>query len=156
MAIFALAGATFAIGTTKAAADATTFAADTYSTVGEAESITDFGDTATDVAFTGLTDARTQHLKGTVDGGTMTLVCARDDADAGQAALLAAFDSNLDYNFKITWNNAITPTTGTKGVTYWRGKVMERKLTNGSGPNNVMKRTFMISVNTAQVDVAAT
>lgn len=155
MAIFSVAGATISIGTTTAATDATSFAADTYKEIGETETIGDFGDTAAEIQFTGLGDNRVQRLKGAFDGGTLQLTCGRDDADQGQAALLAAFASPLDYNIKIAWNNPAT-SGGTGGITYFRGKVMSRTLVNGTGPNNVMKRQFNIGVNSALVEVDPT
>lgn len=155
MAIFAVAGAKIYIGTTAAASDETEFAADSYTEITPAETIGDFGDTATDVKFLGIGDARAQHLKGSRDAGQMTLSVGRDDTDAGQIACLAAFDSALDFNFKIVWNNAAT-LMGTKGVTYFRGKVMSKKNVNGTGPDNVMKREFAIGINTAQVEVEPT
>jgi hypothetical protein len=153
--IFALAGAKFYIGTTTAAADETDFAADTYVEVGSSETIGDFGDTAQDIQFTGLGDQRTQHLKGSFDAGTLQLTCARDDADPGQQAMLAAFADPLDYNFKIQWNNKAT-LAGTGGVTYFRGKVMSKSLTNGTGPNNVARRQFNIGINSEQIEVEPT
>lgn len=155
MAIFAMAGSKIYIGTTAAASDETEFAADSYTEIKPAETIGDFGDTATDVKFLGIGDSRAQHLKGSKDAGTIQLTCGRDDTDAGQQACVAAFDSPLDFNFKIEWNNAAT-LMGTKGITYFRGKVMSKKLVNGTGPDNVLKRQFDIGINTDQIEVEPT
>lgn len=155
MAIFAMAGSKIYIGTTAAASDETEFAADSYTEITPAETIGDFGDTATDVKFLGIGDSRAQHLKGSKDAGTVQLTCGRDDTDAGQIACLAAFASPLDFNFKVEWNNAAT-LMGTKGITYFRGKVMSKKLVNGTGPDNVLKRQFDIGINTDQVEVEPT
>lgn len=156
MAIYSLAGAKVSIGSARSTKPASVADfTDTYTQIGETETLSDFGDTAADVPFTGLTDGRTQHLKGTLDGGTADITCGRDDADAGQAAVRAALASPLDYNFKIEWNNAATA-GGTGGITYFSGKVMATPLVNGTGPNNVMKRKFTIGVNSAQYDVAPT
>lgn len=123
MAIYALAGAKFSIGT-SAAIDFTTpatalaaFVADTYLEVKPSETIGDFGDTATDVPFTGLGDQRTQHLKGTFDGGTVQLTCGYDAGDAGQNAMRAAFKSPNDFNFKVAYNDAPTPYSAGVAVT---------------------------------------
>jgi hypothetical protein len=155
MAIFAMAGSKIYIGTTAAAASETEFAADSYTEITPAETIGDFGDTATDVKFLGIGDSRAQHLKGSKDAGTIQLTCGRDDTDAGQIACVSAFASPLDFNFKILWNNAAT-LGGTKGVTYFRGKVMSKKLVNGTGPDNVLKRQFDIGINTDQIEVEPT
>lgn len=153
--IFAMAGSQIFIGTTAAASDETDFAADSYTEITPAETIGDFGDVATDVKFLGIGDARAQHLKGSFDAGQMQLTCGRDDNDAGQIACLAAVLSPLDYNFKVLWNNAAT-LMGTKGVTYFRGKVMSKKFVNGTGPDNVLKREFTIGINTAQINILPT
>jgi hypothetical protein len=155
MAIFAMAGSKIYIGTTAAADDETEFAADSYTEIKPAETIGDFGDTATDVKFLGIGDSRAQHLKGSKDAGTIQLTCGRDDTDSGQLACVAAFASPLDFNFKIEWNNAAT-LMGSKGVTYFRGKVMSKKLVNGTGPDNVLKRQFDIGINTDQIEVEPT
>lgn len=152
--IFAVAGAKVYIGTTTAAADETDFAADTYTEIGLVETIGDFGDTAADVTFTGLSDQRTQHLKGSFDAGTMQLTCGRDDSDAGQAALISAFASPQPYNFKIEWNDGDgTPDSGS--VSYFRGRVMSKSLTNGTGPNNVARRQFNIGISSEILDIPA-
>lgn len=153
MAIFTIADAKVYIGTTTAAADETDFAADTYTEITPVETIGDFGDTATDVPFTGLSDGRTQHLKGSKDAGTMQLTCGWDSSDAGQTALKAAFASPNDYNFKILFNDA--PEGGTGSVTYFRGKVMSFSRVLGTGPNNVIKLQANIGINSDQIEVPA-
>lgn len=155
MAIFATAGTKVYIGTTAAASTESDYAADTWTEIGTTEGIGDFGDTATDVPFKGLGDTRVQHLKGSFDAGNMALVCGRDDSDAGQQACISAFADPLDYNWKVLWNNAAT-SGGTKGITYFRGKVMDKKVVNGTGPDNVMRRQFTVGINTVQIEVAPT
>jgi len=146
MAIYSLAGTTVSIGTSVAidfsgteAAILTAFAADTYVEVAETETISDFGDTATDVPFTALGDARTRHLKGSTDGGMATITCADMPEDAGQAAVKAAAapTNQAEYNVKFEWPNG--------DVGYIRGPVMSWSRVNGSGPNNVAKRSFGVS-----------
>lgn len=146
MALYTLAGTVVSIGTSLAvdfsgdeAAVVTAFALDTYVPIAETETISDFGDTAADVAFTGLGDARTRHLKGSTDGGVATITCADEPTDAGQTAVkAAAAPTNQDeYNVKFEWKNG--------DVSYIRGPVMSFTRINGSGPNNVAKRSFGIS-----------
>lgn len=153
--VFAMAGSQIFIGTTAAASSASDFSSDSYTEITPAETIGDFGDTATDVKFLGIGDSRARHLKGSLDAGTIQLTCGRDDTDPGQLACLAAFTSPLDFNFKVLWNNAAT-LGGTKGVTYFRGKVMSKKNVNGTGPDNVLKRLFDIGINSAQVEIEPT
>lgn len=145
MALYTLAGTIVSIGT-SAAVDFTgiesaiiaDFAADTYTVIGETETISDFGDTATDVPFTGLGDARTRHLKGSTDGGMAEITCADQPSDAGQAAVrLACVPTNqAEYNVKFEWRNG--------DVSYIRGPLMGFGRVNGTGPNNVAKRKFSV------------
>ncbi|MBU1306330.1 MAG: hypothetical protein KKF33_12540 [Alphaproteobacteria bacterium] len=146
MALYTLAGTIVSIGT-SAAVDFTDtptnilvdFAADTYTVIGETETISDFGDTATDVPFTGLGDSRTRHLKGSTDGGMAQITCADQPSDAGQAAVRAACvpTNQAEYNVKFEWRNG--------DVSYIRGPLMGFGRVNGTGPNNVAKRQFSIS-----------
>jgi hypothetical protein len=146
MALYTLAGTKVSIGT-SAAVDftgtnteiLTDFAGDTYIVIGETETISDFGDTATDVTFTGLGDARTRHLKGSTDGGTAQITVGDQPTDAGQAAVrLACVPTNqAEYNVKFEWRNG--------DVSYIRGPLMGFGRVNGTGPNNVAKRQFSIS-----------
>jgi hypothetical protein len=112
MSIFATAGAKVYIGTTAAidftsyASALAAFAADTYVEVKPAETIGDFGDTATDVKFLGVSDSRAQHLKGSKDAGTQSLTFGYDATDPGQVAMKAAFLSPQDFNFKVLFNDA--------------------------------------------------
>jgi hypothetical protein len=146
MALYTLAGTKVSIGTSLAidfagnnAAILGDFAADTYTPIAETETISDFGDTATDVPFTGLADARTRHLKGSTDGGVATITCGDQPDDPGQAAVkAAAAPTNQDeYNIRFEWKNG--------DVSYIRGPVMSFTRVNGTGPNNVAKRSFGVS-----------
>lgn len=146
MALYTLAGTKVSIGTSAAvdftgdnAAIITDFAADTYKLIAETETISDFGDTASDVAFTAMADARTRHLKGSTDGGVATITCADVPTDLGQIAVKAAAapTDQTEKNIKFEWANG--------DVSYIRGPVMSWSRVNGTGPNNVAKRSFGIS-----------
>ncbi|TPM39377.1 hypothetical protein FJ951_27100 [Mesorhizobium sp. B2-2-3] len=146
MALYTLAGTKVSIGTsavidftgteTEILAD---FALDTYKLIAETETISDFGDTAADVAFTALADARTRHLKGSTDGGVATITCADMPTDLGQIAVKAAAapTNQAEFNIKFEWKNG--------DVSYIRGPVMSWSRVNGTGPNNVAKRSFGVS-----------
>lgn len=155
MTVYSAAGLAFHIGTVLDASTQSEFAADSYTEVLEVESVGDFGDSAADVPFTSLKDARTRHLKGSKDAGVVSVICGRDNANSGQDAMRSAFDSNFDFNFKVVWPNRIT-SGGTDGVTYFRGKVMSRSNVNGTGPNNVLRQQFNIGITSALVEVDPT
>jgi len=155
MALYSLAGTVVSIGTTAAidftsdSSAKTAFAADTYTAIAKTEILSDFGDTATDVAFTGLADSRAQHLKGSTDGGFLEITCAEASTDAGQQAVKAASAAGVqsEFNFKIAWPNGDTG--------YVRGPVMDFSRVNGTGPNNVMKRKFRVGNNYGEYVVLA-
>ena len=50
----------------------------------------EFGDQSNDVTFAAIGDSRVRHAKGARDAGTLSLTCAHDPLDAGQAAMEAA------------------------------------------------------------------
>lgn len=146
MALYTLAGTVVSIGTSApinfaGAHDAiiAQFAADSYLPIAETETISDFGDTATDVPFTALADARTRHQKGSTDGGTAQITCGDMASDPGQAAVkaAAAATNQAEYNIRFQWRNG--------DVSYIRGPVMGFGRVNGTGPNNVAKRQFSVS-----------
>jgi hypothetical protein len=155
MGLYSLAGTVVSIGTTAAidftsdSSAKTAFAADTYTAIAKTETLNDFGDTAADVAFTGLADSRTEHLKGSTDGGTVEITMGEVSTDSGQQAVKAAAAAGVqdEYNFKIAWPNGDTA--------YYRGPVMAFSRVNGTGPNNVMKRKFSFSNNYGEYLVLA-
>jgi hypothetical protein len=146
MALYTLAGTVVSIGT-SAAVDFTgtnteilaDFAADTYTPIGETETISDFGDVATPVPFTGLGDARERVYKGSTAGGSAQITCGDQPTDAGQAAVKAAAapTNQAEYNIKFAWKNG--------DVSFIRGPVMGWQRINGTGPNNVAKRQFSVA-----------
>ncbi len=102
--------------------------ADAYTKIGGTETISDFGDTATDVTFTGVEDSRTEHLKGSTDGGSLEITCADDTTDPGQILVKAASaptDQN-EYNIKLEYQNG--------DVGYIKGPIMGFSRVNGDRP----------------------
>lgn len=141
------------IGTTAAATTLIQFEADTYIEIGEIEDYGQFGDTAAEVTGTAVGDRRVQKFKGSLNSGTMALVCFRDSQDAGQAALRAAMKSDLDFNFHIVCNDKPTP-AGTPTEYFFRGKVMSTS-ENVGNVDNLMRTTFNIGINSEILEVEA-
>jgi len=153
------ANAEFGIGT-KAAIDETSdstaiadFENDTYSPVGEVESIGSFGDEISSVTFTGLRDQRVRKFKGSRDAGSVGLNVAFNVDDPGQVDLKNAADdeTQADYNFRVTINDKSSG--GSNTVFYFSGKVMSRNV-EPSSVDNIVKATVNIAINSAifQVD----
>lgn len=157
MAINTAAGAKIYIGTTTAADTQVEYEADTYTQIGTVEDLGEFGDQYNLVNFESLSDARTQKLKGTADAGDLTLVVGFDAGDAGQIALAAAlaYTGPNNYNFKVEFNDQVTPTTGNPTKSYFGAKVMSRRAQVGT-VNNVVRASVQLGISTAIVEVAAT
>lgn len=142
------------IGTTGAATTQADFEADSWSLVGEVEDLGEFGDEADEITFTALSDRRTRKFKGAFNAGTLTCVVGFDSNDAGQDAMIAAFASDDDYNFRVRLNDPAT-VGGTPTTLYFRGKVSSKRLNVGN-VGNVVRQTLMIGINSAILEVAAT
>ena len=154
MSINAASGATLFLGSTAAAAVLADFEADSFVEIGEVEDLGEFGDESEEIQFTSLSDSRTRKLKGPRDAGTMTVVVGDDPLDEGQISIEAAEGSNLDYNFKVVLNDAIT-LGGDGSVHYFRGKVMSKRRNVGNA-SNVVRRTFNVGINSAIISVDPT
>jgi hypothetical protein len=147
-----------AIGTQANATDAASFGADTYTVIGEVESFGAFGDTSEEIKFTSLGDGRTQKLAGVKDAGDFEIVMGYDAADAGQAALKAAFDGNTGapFSFRVELNNALTTGAGPHHgeYLYFNGVVLSYAFDPGNS-KEVIKLKAKVSVTSAVVEVAA-
>lgn len=146
MSVNTAATSTLSIGTTVAVTNQAEYEADSYTAVGEVEDLGEFGDTAETVNFTALENRRVRKLKGSFDAGSVTVQAGADTLDPGQIAMVEAFASDEDYNFKITLNDEVT-VGGTPTTMYFSGKVMSIPHNVGS-VNNVVRRTFMVDINT--------
>lgn len=133
---------------------ATQFAALTWTEIGLAETLGEFGDESQNVSFTALSSARVQHLKGARDGGTLPLTCGIDPLDPGQIALRLAALTKFSYGVKLVYPDRPNP-TGTDTVEYFRALVMSSRRNVGDS-NNVMRMSFPLAINSDIVTVGAT
>ncbi len=130
------------------------FAALTYTEIGLAETLGEFGDESNNVNFTALGDARVRKAKGARDAGTLALTVAHDPTDAGQAALEAAEATNNKFAFKVVYPDRPTP-NGTDSIDYFRGLVMSKRKNVGSA-DNVIRRTYSLGIDSQIFTVPAT
>ena len=147
-------GARVYLGSTQAATTVEQFQADSYTEIGEIEDLGEYGDQNELVTFTAINVDRVQKLKGTADAGEFALVVGADQTDAGQAALIAAQAQKFSYNVKIVYDDAIS-LGGDGSEEYFRGLVMSKRRVSGTA-NNVLRRNFMIAINSAVLEQAAT
>jgi hypothetical protein len=154
MTVNTAAGSTVFIGTTMPASSPAEFEMDYFTEVGEVEDLGEFGDEANEVTFTSLANRRVRKFKGSFDAGNLEVVCGSDPADPGQADMIAAMASDLDFNFRVILNDQIT--LGGSGTRlYFRGKVMSKRRNVGD-VENIVRQTYTVGINTEIYEVAAT
>lgn len=85
--------------------NATGFAALTWTEIGEITDLGEFGRQYNLVTHNPLNDRRTVKRKGSYNDGTINAQMARVPADAGQAILKTAVDSDGSYSIKVTLQN---------------------------------------------------
>lgn len=115
-----------------------------WTEIGLIESLGEFGDESADVAFAAIGDARTRHAKGARDAGTMTITCAHDPTDVGQAALEAAEATNNNYAFKVVLPDG--PSGWSDTELFFRGLVRSKRKNVGTN-DNVIRNTYNVGVN---------
>jgi hypothetical protein len=98
---FQTAGTTIGIGTT-----AFDPLLDTYSAIGEIETVPTFGDSYAKVTFTNVATRNEASRKGTRQGFDMNIPVGLDPSDVGQMAFRAACNVDAYYNFRVTLGDA--------------------------------------------------
>lgn len=140
------------IGTTVAATDATSFAADTYVEVYPVTSGGKLGPKSEELIRKYIGSGDVKRLKSFRDNGSMEITVDHDSADPGQIAVRAAEKIDSEYNFKIQFNNA--PAGGTPSVRYFRALVMGAEISIGTATDAV-EETYTLGISGAIVDVPA-
>ena len=129
----------------------TEFEALTYVEIGGAETVGKFGDEATSVKFTALTDSRVRKNKGPRDAGMAALVCGYDAADPGQQALEDAEQTNQKFAFKVVFPDAVDE-NHSNTVVYFRALVQSAPF-NVGGAQDTIRREYNLDVDSALVVV---
>lgn len=151
-------GCTIAIGTTLAAPGGTQteYEADAYASLGNVESIGEFGDVRSSVEFAALSDGRKQKARGIADAGDSVITYAHSTADSGQDALKTAFEATSqasdEFNFRVLLNDQIA-TNPTKF--YFRARILGRRVQEVKNDGVVMVQATL-AINTTVLEVAAT
>lgn len=152
-------GVTLAIGTTVAATTQAEFEADTYAVAGLVEEIGEFGDQRNSVQFLSLADSRVQKARGAADAGDATVTYAHETGDGGQDALKTAFETASaaadEFNFRVEFNDQITPSTGNPTTFYFRAKIMGRRVQSITA-DGVVKVQATLAINSPVLEIAAT
>ena len=130
---------------TPATFDADGYAALTWTEVGEASEVPEFGATYSAVTFTPLKTGIVNKFHGELNYGSITIPLGYDSADAGQIILIAALASKDEISFRETRSD------GT--IRYIMGKVMS--FPRGQSVGSVNMASCNIEFTTADVEVAA-
>lgn len=146
MASFTSAGSTLGVSATLPTTfdnNVTTgYASLTFTTIGEITDLGEFGRQYNRVDHLPLASRQIVKRKGSYDNGTMTVVCALDEDDAGQVIMKAAAGSDNSYAFRVTLQN---------GDIYWfTGQVMSDNI-NVGGTDNITQITYQIEIDRAIV-----
>lgn len=131
------------------------FTSQTWTEIKNLESIGTLGDTSSVTSFNALDRDRTIKMKGTRDGGQMTVVCGVETASAGQLAMIAAERTNNNYAFKLVLNDA--PATGASPKPSERKFIalVSSQAEQYDGANDVRKMNVTLEVNSNVVRKAA-
>jgi hypothetical protein len=130
---------------TPATFDASGYAALTWTEVGEASEVPEFGAAYSAVTFTPLKTGIVNKFHGELNYGSITIPLGYDSSDAGQAILLAALASKDEISFRETRSD------GT--IRYIMGKVMS--FPRGQSVGSVNMASCNIEFTRADVEVAA-
>lgn len=100
-------------------------ASDTYTQIKRVISIGEVGPDTGMIDVTALEDYAREKIKGMRDEGDVEIEFSRVTSDAGQAALKAAAEDggDLPYNFRIEFDDQITPVTGNKTKIEFKAQV---------------------------------
>ena len=130
---------------TPATFDADGYSALTWTEVGEASEIPEFGAAYSAVMFTSLKTGIENKFHGALNYGSITIPLGYDSTDAGQIILLAALASKDEISFRETRSD------GT--IRYIMGKVMS--FPRGQSVGSVNMASCNIEFTRADVEVAA-
>lgn len=160
MSVQKVAGRKLYVGSAMVAPDvdvaAGDFTSQTWVEIGNTTNLGTGGDTKATVTSDEIGRGRTRMTGGTKSGGTRTIVCNRNTTDAGQTAMLAAFNTSANYAFREVYPDA--PLTGSSpaGTTkYFVAEVMSAT-EDAASANSFATISFNLGVNTNQVVVPAT
>ena len=124
--------------------DASGYNALSYTTVGEASDLGEFGREFALVTHMPVSTRGTQKFKGSFNEGSLTIQMGLDTDDSGQILAKAASMSDNAYSFLITTQN------GDKY--YFQARVMSFKVNIG-GVDTITAATMMVEITTSATGV---
>ena len=145
------AGTTIKIGTTQ-----TSMTTDVYTDIGNVRSMGDFGREYNEITNTILSSRAVEKYKGSFNDGNIELEVARDTTDAGQEDVIAALDSDNDYNFRVEFNDDSGGSGSHGTIIFFKAKVMSYRNMLGGADDLVRARITLAIKSGSKTEVPAT
>lgn len=145
--VFTSAGTSIAVSVAAPATyDDTGFAALTYTDIGEATDLGDFGREYTLVTHNALAERRTVKRKGSYNDGSVSLQLGRVPSNAGQAILIAGVDSDDSHSIEVTLQDG--------SIQYFTAQIMSYT-TNVGSSDQIVGASVTLEIDNDIVEVAA-
>ena len=155
MGITTTALAKVSIGTTASFTTATAYAGDTWTVVNNVLDVGEAGSEAEIVTAKIVDQPYVKKVKGSRDNGVLELQLARDSADPGYAALVAAEGTSFAYNFKIELNDNPSAGSAPKNSIFYLSAIVASRKNSFGGPDDLVKTTFSLAISGAIIEVLA-
>lgn len=120
----------------------------TYVEIGEVTNMGEFGRVYELITHQSLGERGDRKFKGSYNDGQLPLQLGRDVSDSGQEKLIAARDSDSDYQFKVELNDA--PSGGSPTTFTFEAKVMSYT-TNVGSLNQVVGATATVEIKSGTI-----
>ncbi len=143
------------VGTTASFSTATAYAGDTWTAISNIMDVGEAGSEAEIVTGKFVDQEFVKKLKGSRDNGTMELVIARDSADAGYAALVAAEQSSAAWNFSIELNDRPSAGASPKGSKFYFSAIVASRRNAFNDADSIVQTTFSLAISGPIIEVLA-
>ncbi|SCX27150.1 phage tail tube protein [Agrobacterium rosae] len=143
------------VGTTAPFSTAVAYAGDTWTPVSNIMDVGEAGSEAEIVTGKFVDQAYVRKLKGSRDNGTMELVVARDSADTGYAALVAAEQASGSYNFKIELNDRPSAGASPKNSIFYFSAIVASRRNAFNDADSIVQTTFSLAISGPIIEVLA-
>lgn len=149
------AGTVVSIGTAATASTLTAFQADAYVPIANISDVGEAGSEAEIVVGKFVDQAYARKIKGSRDNGTMELTVARDSADAGYAALIAAEKTDGIFNFKVELSDKPSTGASPKNSFFYFAALVASARNSFGEADNIVSTTFSLAISGPIFEVAA-
>lgn len=143
------------VGTTGSFTTAVAYAGDTWTAIANITDVGEAGSEAEIVVGKFVGETYSRKLKGSRDNGTMELVVARDSADPGYTALVAAEQASAAYNFKIELNDKPSTGASPKNSIFYFSAIVASRKNSFNDADSIVTTTFSLAISGAIIEVPA-